>query len=53
MKKRLCAILFAVTMVLSMSVTAFGDPFGQPPPPIPPGPLSICISGFGDIVIPK
>jgi len=42
--KKLCAFLIAVTVVLSMSVTALADPDGPihfPPPLVG---LSICIS---------
>jgi len=45
MKKRLTAIVVAVVMVLSMSVTALGGPPGDGGgPPCEPDPLSICIS---------
>ena len=45
MKKYLCALLLVFILVLGMSVTAFGDPSGEPIPSCPPpiGPLSICI----------
>jgi len=52
--KRLCALLLVLLMILSMSVTAFGDPHGgkHPPPTIPPGTFSLFIpcafEAFGD-----
>jgi len=41
MLKRICAVVLALAMILSMSVVAFGDwKIGEPPPPII---LSICL----------
>ena len=38
MKRRICAILLALTMILSISTTALGGPEGgaDPPPPLCP-----------------
>ena len=47
-KKRLCAELLALTMILSTSVVALAGPSGTPKPPpyVPPGHLSISIVTF-------
>ena len=46
MKKRLCALLVALVLILSMPVVVIGGPGGHPPwPPVddPIPPRSVCI----------
>jgi len=54
MKKRLFAILLALMMILSMSVTVLGAPVGGVRPPyLPSRPTSICIDCDCYIDIPE
>ena len=46
MLKRVCAILLALVMILSLSATVLGGPIGGPPPSTrPPRPQSMAILG--------